>query len=63
MPEYVTQLTILIKDQKTLPTCLVALLNPSALQGTKAFSFFFCFLSLVLQTDRAVLKKTSESGL
>lgn len=43
------------KDQKTFPACFVVLVNPSTLQGMKAFSLFF--LSLLLQMDRTVLKK------
>lgn len=39
--DYVAEMEILTKDQKTFPTCFVALLNPSALQGIKAFSFFY----------------------
>lgn len=39
--DYVAEMEILTKDQKTFPTCFVALLTHSALQGIKAFSFFF----------------------
>lgn len=39
---YVAEIEILTKDQKTFPTCFVALLNSSSLQGKKkAFIFFF----------------------
>lgn len=40
---YIAEMEILTNDQKTFPTCFVALLNPSSLQGKNPhfFSFFF----------------------
>lgn len=57
LQNYVAEMEILTKDQKTFPNCFVAQLNPSSRQEKKkAFSFFLFLPLLVLQRDRTTQK-------